>query len=175
MKFNPCGQVIVNEQDIFQGLYSGKITNLSSLNIDDCTLVEQFNLARAENADHIPALSVFSENNLSIEEFDKENQANWFMPAEYKNMDIAKYLIDQCTSIEEMERVALELELFYQHNMVDVLKYLKYLVDTMRSNDIVWGVGRGSSVASYCLYLLKVHRVDSIKYGLDIHEFLKES
>jgi DNA polymerase III alpha subunit len=43
----------------------------------------------------------------------------------------------------------------------------------MRSNNIVWGVGRGSSVASYVLYLLGVHKVDSIKYGLDIREFLK--
>ena len=50
---------------------------------------------------------------------------------------------------------------------------LKYLVDTMRENNVVWGVGRGSSVASYILYLLGVHKVDSIKYGLDIHEFLK--
>jgi DNA polymerase III alpha subunit len=38
---------------------------------------------------------------------------------------------------------------------------------------VLWGVGRGSSVASYCLYILGVHKVDSIKYELDIHEFLK--
>ena len=67
-----------------------------------------------------------------------------------------------------------ELELFFQHGMVEVLIYLKYLVDTMRSNNIVWGVGRGSSVASYCLYLLGIHKVNSLKYNLDIHEFLKE-
>jgi DNA polymerase III alpha subunit len=56
---------------------------------------------------------------------------------------------------------------------MDLLKYLKYLVDTMRENKIVWGVGRGSSVASYALYLIGVHKVDSIKYQLDINEFLK--
>jgi DNA polymerase III alpha subunit len=43
----------------------------------------------------------------------------------------------------------------------------------MRENDIVWGVGRGSSVASYTLYLIGVHKIDSIKYELDINEFLK--
>ena len=57
--------------------------------------------------------------------------------------------------------------------MLDLLFYLKYLVDTMRGNSIVWGVGRGSSVASYVLYLLGVHKVDSIKYDLDINEFLR--
>ena len=57
--------------------------------------------------------------------------------------------------------------------MITLLKYLKYLVDTMRENKIVWGVGRGSSVASYVLYLIGVHKIDSIKYELDIKEFLK--
>ena len=58
--------------------------------------------------------------------------------------------------------------------MPDILLcYLKYLVDTMREHNIVWGVGRGSSVASYCLYLLGVHKINSIKFELDIKEFLK--
>jgi DNA polymerase III alpha subunit len=82
-------------------------------------------------------------------------------------------LYDLCATDEQKDRVNEELELFIQHGMLDLLFYLKYLVDTMRSNNIVWGVGRGSSVASYVLYLLGVHKVDSIKYGLDIREFLK--
>jgi DNA polymerase III alpha subunit len=53
------------------------------------------------------------------------------------------------------------------------LFYLKYLVDTLRENKILWGVGRGSSVASYVLYLIGVHKIDSLKYNLDIAEFLK--
>jgi DNA polymerase III alpha subunit len=75
--------------------------------------------------------------------------------------------------MEQKVRVTEELTLFAQHNMIPLLKYLKYLVDTMRKNNIVWGVGRGSSVASYCLYLIGVHKIDSIKYSLDIKEFLK--
>jgi len=118
-------------------------------------------------------LTVFNCSTLSQEEFDRANQNNWFMPNEYKDFDIEAYLIEQCKTVIEMERVALELDLFYQYKMINVLKYLKYLVDTMRSNNIVWGVGRGSSVASYCLYLLGVHKINSIKYELDIHEFLK--
>jgi DNA polymerase III alpha subunit len=43
----------------------------------------------------------------------------------------------------------------------------------MKANNIIWGVGRGSSVASYVLYLLEVHRVDSMYYNLDIREFLR--
>ena len=50
---------------------------------------------------------------------------------------------------------------------------VKILVDVSKENNIVLGVGRGSSVASYILYLLGIHKVDSLAYNLDIKEFLK--
>jgi len=62
---------------------------------------------------------------------------------------------------------------YEKRGMIIVLKFLLHLVNTCTENDIVIGVGRGSSVASYCLYLLGIHRIDSIKYELDIKEFLK--
>lgn len=174
MKINDFGQVILNEQDIFDGLYSGKITELKDLNIDDTIVVEQFNQARQSNADPFPIVNKFEQTIDNIKVFDAKNQEQWFMGEYYKEMDIAKWLVERCTTQEELDRVAQELILFVQHDMLDVLKYLKYLVDTMRYHNIVWGVGRGSSVASYCLYLLGVHKINSIKYKLDIHEFLKE-
>lgn len=173
MKSTAFGEIILSEQDILNGLYSGKITSLAGLNIEDPKLVEQFNRARQQNADPFPTIHTFTETVNSLEEFDKKNQNHWFMPKEYEDFPMVEFLLDQTTNEEEYQRVVTELELFIQHNMMPLLNYLKYLVDTMRANKIVWGVGRGSSVASYCLYLLGVHKVNSIKYGLDIHEFLK--
>lgn len=95
------------------------------------------------------------------------------MPEEYKNMDIAEWVLSQCTNEEQLQRTGQELLMFQDRNLFDLLKFLKYLVDTMRKNNIVWGVGRGSSVASYVLYLIGVHKIDSIYYQLDIEEFLK--
>ena len=43
----------------------------------------------------------------------------------------------------------------------------------MIEHQVIWGVGRGSSVASYVLYKLGVHRVDSMYYDLDPQEFLR--
>jgi DNA polymerase III alpha subunit len=57
--------------------------------------------------------------------------------------------------------------------MFVLLQYLKYLVDTMRSNNILWGVGRGSSVASFVLFLIGIHRINSLYWDLSIDEFLK--
>jgi DNA polymerase III alpha subunit len=97
---------------------------------------------------------------------------DWFIPNEYKDMDIEAYLIDQCPK-ENYERLILEIELYKKNNMLDILKVMKYLVDTFRKNKIVWGVGRGSSVSSYCLYLIGIHKIDSVKYNLPISDFFK--
>jgi DNA polymerase III alpha subunit len=172
MKLTDYGEVILSEQDIVQALYSGKITSVDNLNIVDANLVEQFNQARKKNADPFSELKLFEQAVESVEEWDRANQQKWFMPDDYCP-NLVEMLYGMCNTPEQTERVSLELELFIQHGMYDLLHYLKYLVDTMRENNIVWGVGRGSSVASYVLYLIGVHKVDSLKYDLDIHEFLK--
>lgn len=102
----------------------------------------------------------------------KIDPSHWFIPNEYKNMDIEGFLVDQCPK-ENYERLIKELELFRHNDMIPVLKTMKFLVDTLRANNIVWGVGRGSSVASYVLFLIGVHKVDSVKYNLPIDEFFK--
>jgi DNA polymerase III alpha subunit len=63
--------------------------------------------------------------------------------------------------------------LYQERNLFDLLRYLAYLVAVMQDNRIIWGVGRGSSVASYVLYKLGVHRIDSMYYDLDPQEFLR--
>ena len=88
-------------------------------------------------------------------------------------MDIKQWLYQQCSTPETKQRVDQELMLFEKHHMMPVLNTMKYVVDTLRSNHIVWGVGRGSSVASYVLHIIGVHKIDSIKYNLPINEFFK--
>jgi DNA polymerase III alpha subunit len=107
-------------------------------------------------------------------QFHLARQQHWHMPAQYQNLDIAAHVLSLCTTDEQLTRVAEELVLFQDQNLFDLLKYLKYLTDVIQENRIVCGVGRGSSVASYILYLLGVHRIDSMRYGLDIREFLRE-
>ena len=100
------------------------------------------------------------------------------IPQHYKNIDVEEYirgLVPQSgdSDISVNARVEQELAEFSARNLFPVLQLLIYIVDTLRKNNLVWGVGRGSCVASYCLYLIGIHKVDSIKYNLDIREFLK--
>ena len=97
---------------------------------------------------------------------------NWFIPNKYKQLDIEEFLVTQCPE-QNYPRLIEELALFKQNNMIPVLKTMKYVVDTLRDNNIVWGVGRGSSVSSYVLYLIGIHKIDSVKYALPIDEFFK--
>jgi DNA polymerase III alpha subunit len=171
MNINEFGAVFLTPEELFENIYANKIKNFKNIYLDQDS-VEKFNTSKNINKDYFDSLTVYSKPDTPIENFDKENQNDWYMPDEYKTMDIEKFLVDQCPK-ENYVRLVEEIELFRQHNMIDLLRYLKYLVDTMRKNNIVWGVGRGSSVASYCLYLIGVHKIDSIKYELDINEFLK--
>lgn len=174
MNIDKYGQVRISEQEAFEALYSGKIKTLDNVLVNGD--VAQYNRSRLLNADKIPELTVPEDlSDTSIEMFDESNQCTWFMPEEYLSFPIHQWLSNQCSTEEERARVDQELTLFIQHGMFDLLFYLKYLVDTMRENKILWGVGRGSSVASYVLYLIGVHRINSIKYNLDINEFLKEN
>jgi DNA polymerase III alpha subunit len=102
------------------------------------------------------------------------NNIQWNMPAEYQALDIEEYITNNHQlNTQQLARVQSELEEFEQRDLVDLLRFLVYFVKLLRSNNVVYGVGRGSSIASYVLYLIGIHRIDSFKYNLDIKEFLK--
>ena len=171
MKYNNYGELIVDEHDLFDLLYTNPDLDLTRFQVQDPT---QFNLSVKNLHADIEKLKAYTPVDYAgIEDFDRTHQSKWSMPEEYKNMDIAEWVLAQCTNEEQLQRTGQELLMFQDRNLFDLLKFMKYLVDTMRKNNIVWGVGRGSSVASYVLYLIGVHKIDSIYYQLDIEEFLK--
>jgi DNA polymerase III alpha subunit len=154
---NKFGEIIYNIEDVVDLIMKQQTT--AGITVDDTVKLDNV----------MPETDV----SLSVDEYDLMNQNNWLMPEEYKQIDIAQHVIDCCKTDAEIQRAGEELLMFQQRNLFNLLKYLRYLVDTMKSNDIIWGVGRGSSVASYVLYLLGVHRVDSMYYDLDPGEFLR--
>lgn len=139
-------------------------------------------LYRGRNISRIPFENVLQHNNACFE-LDIEpllSEPSWSkqfnIPQAYKDIDVEEYVLRLVTDAEEPEgraRVEMELAMFASRNLLPILSLLIYIVDEMRKNNIVWGVGRGSSVASYVLYLIGIHKIDSVKYGLDIKEFLK--
>lgn len=169
MLVNKYGSFIFSEEDICD-LYL-KDTNLR---IKKIYVDKPINLSDIIDTTALPKFITYVDNtNLSTEEYDKLLQNNWFIPESYKNFDIAKFVLDLCTTDEELQRCGTELLMFNERNMFPLLIYLKFLVDTMRQHNIVWGVGRGSSVSSFVLFLIGVHRINSLYFDLSIDEFLK--
>ena len=160
---------ILNEDQAVEMLYANPQLDISNLCLQDVT---KFNDA-CNKLHYNTMLKQLGELDIDVQQFHKQNQDNWNMPDKYKNLDIAKYLLDLCKTDVELQRVGKELLLYQQRDMFKLLCFLVYLVDTMRDNDVVWGVGRGSSVASYVLYLIGVHKINSIYYDLDVDEFLR--
>jgi len=174
MRIDDYGAVFLSANELFDAIYTGKIKSFKNIYLDQNT-TDQFNISKDLNRDNFEYLEKYIKPDISLKQFDTNLQDDWFMPERYKStsINIVEHILSLCKTDTEINRVLDELKLFAQYDMIELLCYLKYLVDTLRENKIVWGVGRGSSVASYCLYLLGVHKIDSIKYNLDIKEFLK--
>lgn len=165
MLTNNLGQTILEDQDIFDMLYQNIPLQ------PDNVVQESKDILQLEE---YLGIKFTRPNSCSIDKFDSEYQNKWFMPIEYQNLNIEKYIIELAAPWDpEHQRVIEELAEYKTRNLLDLLRWLKYFVDTARNNNIVWGVGRGSSVASYVLFLLGVHKIDSIKYNLDWREFLR--
>ena len=170
MKYDQYGQTYTTSNEFCDLLYKNPKLDISLFQVEDSL---EYNRSVAELHAELDLLDSYHNIDMSVEEFDRVLQSNWRMPVEYKELDIAAYVLGLCQQEQELQRVGQELLLYQERNLFDLLRYLKYLVDTLRKNNVVWGVGRGSSVASYVLFLLGVHKIDSLYYNLDIDEFLK--
>jgi len=170
IKTDEYGRSVISDSELAELLYINP-----QLKIDDIAIIdpEKYNSAiKSLYIDYQPLKNLATLNG-SMQEFHRQNQQEWFMPDDYKDLDIAKWVLDQCTNQNELQRAGQELMVYAERNLLPLLQYLKYFVDTMRNNNVVWGVGRGSSVASFVLYLIGIHRIHSLKQNLDFGEFMR--
>ena len=183
MKTDELGIPRFSNRDLIDMIYSGHADKVHVVLCDSSDDVDKFNSVMEEQG--MSPLQKYIPLDVDQKTFDGVCQSEWFMPQEYKELAIGEWLfakvmeekqnagVDFVYNSEEWMRVEQELEAYKERGMYDLLRYMVYLLDFMRENDIVWGVGRGSSVASYVLYLIGVHRINSIQYGLDWQEFLR--
>ena len=171
MKTDNLGIPRFSNKDLLDMIYTGHIDKCHVVLCDPNDDIDKFNIHAKENG--IDTLKKYVPIDVDKDKFDKTLQSEWFMPNEYKNLDIENYVIGKCKNPEEIVRVESELRAFEERDMYNILRYMVYLVSYMRDNNILWGVGRGSSTASYVLYLIGIHKINSIQFGLDWREFLR--
>ena len=168
-KINDHGDVIFSEEDVIELLYTDPNFDISKLYLND---INKYSDSLKELGIDLPVISTVPKRPKPAE-FDKQNCDNWHMPDKYYQINVLQWLLDKCQNDEEKMRVQMEYDLFEKKNFIRVLQFLIYFIDTLRANNMVWGVGRGSSVASFCLFLIGVHKINPMLYNLDITEFLR--
>lgn len=162
---DPNGNVLLDLNAAVYSINAG--CNIHDIQIQDLNAneIELFNKHCAEFG--------FEERILNNDVNHENNHNLWRYDPSYDNINLEDYFLNLCSTDIEKERVLYELKLYREYNMTKLLRCMLWLVHTFEENNIFWGVGRGSSVSSYCLYLIGLHMIDSIKYDLNVHEFLK--
>ena len=168
-KINDHGDVIFSEEAVIDLLYTNPDFDITKLYFED---IDKYTESLKELGIDLPVINTAPQRT-ALEVFDKTNCDRWHMPDKYYQINVLQWLLDKCQNDEEKIRVQMEYDLFEKKNFVRVLQFLIYFVDTLRENNVVWGVGRGSSVASFCLFLIGVHKINPMLYNLDITEFLR--
>jgi DNA polymerase III alpha subunit len=170
---NKFSELVFLESDICNLIMQGRdIDSLKHVVVDETVNLEEL-IRHVERPDSLLSWTFPYNQSTSVPEFHQAQQLMWHMPDQYKTLDIAEHVLGLCQTEAELQRCGAELLLYQERGLFDLLRYLKYLVDVMIKNNIIWGVGRGSSVASYVLYKLGVHKINSMYYNLDITEFLR--
>lgn len=108
-----------------------------------------------------------------IADMSQSQHRNWFTPDTYVNLDLDEFVLMRCATPRERERASYELKLVHHLEVSHIFKHLIYLVDTWRSKNLVWGIGRGSSVSCFLLYVIGLNRINPLDYDLDPEEFFK--
>jgi hypothetical protein len=173
MRTDQYGQIILGEQDLVDLVMRGhEIWKMPRVLVDNDVDLERVILT-VEEPGTMVQWTFSDDSDIAVPDWHHARQQQWMMPDCYRNMDIASFVLDLCGSDAELQRCGQELLMYQERGLMDLLRYLKYLVDVMRDNHVIWGVGRGSSVASFVLYKLGVHRINSLYYELDPAEFLR--
>lgn len=169
---NEYGDVVVGRDDAINYLLEGN--DIDGIMVDDEDEVTHYERMTDLIDSDMPSINSVPEYKYEPSKYLKRLSQQWLIPSEYVYMDIITYLVKKCTNDVEKQRVANELVEFEKRNELDILKVMVYIVDAFRKNGIIWGVGRGSSVSCFCLYLIGINKINPLEYDISYTEFFKE-
>lgn len=171
MRTSKYGQVFLNEEQLMELLYQDK--QISHVLVEDSEDLRKYEEHQSELLSFNSVFVREVDETLTVEEFHENCMDEWFMPESYKHINLLNWLTSKCSSEEEVSRIKEEYSMFDERGLLMLLRFFIYFVDKLRTEKVIWGVGRGSSVNSFILYKIGIHRVNSLAYGLDIKEYLK--
>ena len=172
MKLDEYSNPIFEDEDVLDFMYENpdQIDNIKFHDILTTDTVEQANNLLGVIPKDLPGFDETLQTSFLINDFVMANDTDLSINA-YINLKDQIFATAQTQ--KEAGRMEVEFREFERRGLQKMLLMLNIMVKEMRMSDIVWGVGRGSSVASYVLYKIGIHKIDSLKYNLDHREFFK--
>lgn len=173
----------LSDRDLwFDGVSAYKASNIDAL-------LQKYNVCVVDEI--TPEIQEYNKHVRKIDEIVTKHNCElpipeWVIPKLYSDIDLERYIFDKHTQVladnmcsapeQELRTIRLceEFVEFEDRNFLDLLRTMIYMVDQLTLHQIIWGVGRGSSVSSYLLYVIGVHDVDSFEFDLDIQDFMHE-
>lgn len=166
----------------FDGVSSFDANNISEL-------LQKYNVSAVDRL--TPEISEYNKHVKKSEEIVVKQDCelpipNWVLPDKYDKLELESWIFQKHDQLAQtnnwtvteitsrLNRLCTELVEFENRNLTNLLKTMVYITDQLTQKQILWGVGRGSSVSSYLLYVLGVHDVDSFAFDLDIEDFMHE-
>ncbi len=172
MRVDEWGRVVFTAEGIIDLLLKG--SDVSGLIVEDTSELQTYNQLCSHHDKSGFLIDAATVPDQTPEETHAARAANWVIPDEIREIDVRAYLLSLCDEDPIREtRVNMEMDLFEERDLEPLLRLMIYLVYHFTENKVVWGVGRGSSVSSYVLFLIGIHKIDSVKYDLDVRDFLK--
>ena len=167
------GRVVMSSDEMIALLYEGRELTDDIL-AEPGTEIERYNELCRINDKLGHLIPVALPKAITPEQEHADRQAQWFMGDKYLEMDVWATLTERCSDDAERARIAIEKIEYQKRGLDPLLRLMMFLVDEFRHRKVVWGVGRGSSVASFALYLIGIIKINPMKYGLEIGDFLKD-
>jgi hypothetical protein len=122
MKQNKFGELIFAETDVMDLVMQGyNVDSLKHMVVDQTVNLEEL-VMHVERPESLLTWTFPYDQGTSVPEFHLTQQMNWRMPEEYKQLDIAAYILGLCTA-EELQRCGEELLLYQERNLFDLLKF----------------------------------------------------
>jgi DNA polymerase III alpha subunit len=171
MKLDYYQNAILTTDELIQHLLQGG--DADGVFLDDKQQIESFNRSLRRLTDFTATVMEQPDTDMDLFDYHSKLSEVWTTPSKYYKIDLESWLLERTKNDQEKQRVLKELEMYQERNLEGLLRCMIYLVDWFRENNILWGVGRGSSVSSFILYLIGINRINPLKYNLHIEDFLK--
>jgi hypothetical protein len=132
MQTTEFGEIVFDNTDLCDLVMRGSdIAQLKNVTVSSTVDIAQL-VDIVQEPGFIATWHTPADTNQTLEEFDRKNQLNWYMPKEYCSMDIAEHILGLCNTQAELQRCGQELLMFQERSLFDFTHTRQYIHGSLK-------------------------------------------